>query len=74
MIPHDTQYDSIIEWVRGVSPSGEDVVLMRYKGRCNRADEGEIGYDVKVRPVSLGDGPYTCTVGGEAVRPHLESA
>ena len=72
MIPLGTPYDSIIEWVRSVGPSGEDVVLMYYKGRCDNADEGMIGYDVKVRPVNLGDGPYTCTVGGGDVRPHLD--
>jgi hypothetical protein len=30
-----------------------------YLGRCTRRDEGEVGYDVKLRPVRLGKGPYT---------------
>ena len=68
MIPARLPIDTQIEWVRGVGPSGEDIVPMYYKGRCDRSDEGVIGFDVRVRPVHLGPGDYTCTVGGDAVR------
>ena len=54
----------VIYWVRSVGPDGKDRVPMYYKGRCDRSDEGQRGYDIKARPVSLGEGPYTATYGG----------
>jgi hypothetical protein len=36
---------------------------MYYKGRCDRADEGRVGRDIKARPVRLGPGEYTATYG-----------
>jgi hypothetical protein len=59
--------NQIIYWVRSVGPDGTDRVPMYYKGRCDRADEGQVGFDVKCRPVSLGPGEYTVTVGGDAI-------
>jgi hypothetical protein len=56
--------NTIIYWVRSVGPNGKDRVPMFYKGLCNREDEGQIGFDIKARPVSLGAGDYTATYGG----------
>jgi hypothetical protein len=56
--------DDVIYWVRSSGASGKDRVPMYYKGRCDRADEGQRGYDIKGRPVSLGEGEYTATYGG----------
>jgi hypothetical protein len=56
--------DAIIFWVRSVGPSGKDRIPMYFKGLCDRRDEGQVGYDVKGRPVSLGTGEYTGTYGG----------
>lgn len=59
--------NQIIYWVRSVYAGGEkDLVPVYYKERCYRADEGEVGYDIKARPVSLGEGDYTATYGGGA--------
>jgi len=60
------QKDAIIYWVRSIGPDGKDRVPMYYKGKCNRRDEGEVGYDIKARPVHLGPGDYTATYGGDA--------
>lgn len=61
--------DTVIEWVRGVGPGPvEDIIPVCYKGQCDRADEGLVGFDVRVRPVHLGPGEHTCTVSGDAVR------
>lgn len=57
--------NTVIYWVRSIGPAGKDRVAMYYRGRCNRADEGEIGYDIKARPVRLGEGAYTATYGGD---------
>ncbi len=54
----------VIYWVRGTGPDGKDRVPMFFKGACDRADEGAVGYDIKGRPVSLGKGEYTATYGG----------
>jgi hypothetical protein len=54
----------VIYWVRSVGINGKDRVPMFYKGKCDRSDEGRVGYDVKARPVSLGEGEYTATYGG----------
>jgi hypothetical protein len=56
--------DAIIFWVRSIGPKGKDRIPMYYKGRCDRRDEGKVGYDIKGRPVSLGPGEYTGTYGG----------
>lgn len=58
--------DAVIFWVRGSGPDGKDRVPMFYKGRCDRADEGQRGFDIKARPVHLGPGDYTATYGGDA--------
>jgi hypothetical protein len=56
--------NQIIYWVRSIAVGGKkDRVPMYYKGRCNRADEGEVGYDIKARPVRLGQGEYVATYG-----------
>ena len=54
----------VFKWVRGIGPNGKDIVEMYYCGRCDRAYEGRVGFDVKGRPVFLGEGEYTVTVGG----------
>lgn len=54
----------IIYWIRSQGPSGKDRVPMYFKGLCNRADEGRVRFDIKARPVSLGEGEYTGTYGG----------
>lgn len=53
----------IVYWVRSIGPDGKDRVAMYYKGVLRSdSDEGSAG-DVRARPVSLGDGPYTGTYG-----------
>ena len=53
----------IVYWVRSVGPEGKDRVAMYYKGVLRRdSDEGMRG-DLRARPVSLGDGPYTAVYG-----------
>lgn len=64
MKPGDT-----IHWLRGTGLGGDDVVHMTYKGKCNRSDEGQVGFDVRVRPTKLGPGEYTCTIGGGDIEP-----
>lgn len=61
------EIDTVCYWIRSIGPDGVDRIPMYYKGYCNRADEGRVGFDIRVRPVSLGPGPYTCTVGGDDV-------
>lgn len=56
--------NQVIYWVRSSGPDGKDRVPMFYKGRCDRRDEGAVGFDIKARPVSLGVGDYTATYGG----------
>lgn len=56
------QFGDVIGWDRG-----DKVIPMYYKGQCNRPDEGIMGFDVRCRPVELGEGPYTVTVGGHDV-------
>lgn len=56
--------DTVIYWVRSTGPDGKDRVAMYFKGFCNRADEGERGFDIQARPVDLGPGPYVATYGG----------
>lgn len=56
--------NTVIYWVRSIGPTGKDRVAMYYRGRCSRSDEGEIGYDIKARPVRLGKGAYTAVYGG----------
>jgi hypothetical protein len=56
--------DDVIYWVRSIGPDGKDRVPMFYKGRCDRSDEGQRGFDIKGRPVELGPGEYTATYGG----------
>ena len=38
-------------------------------GTCRRRDEGEVGHDLRVRPVRLGKGPYTMVVAPDDVTP-----
>ena len=56
--------NDVVYWVRSSGLGGKDRVPMYYKGRCDRSDEGQRGYDIKGRPVSLGEGDYTATYGG----------
>lgn len=59
------RHGDIVFWVRSVGPGDtKDRVPMYYKGRCQRADEGIVGYDIRARPVTLGEGPYTATFDG----------
>lgn len=54
----------IVFWVRSVGPGdSKDRVPMYYKGRCRDHSEGEVGFDIRARPVTLGLGPYTATYG-----------
>lgn len=57
---------TIIYWVRSDGPSGKDRVPMFYKGTWQRDCADGLAGDIRVRPVSLGDGAFTCTVGADA--------
>ncbi len=61
---HRLKVGETIYWVRSQGMGVKDRVPMIYKGRCNRRDEGEVGFDIKARPVSLGEGEYVGTYGG----------
>jgi len=55
----------VIYWVRSIGPGDvKDRVPMRYKGLCDRADEGLVGFDIKARSVEMGPGEYVATCGG----------
>jgi len=49
-------------WVRSMSKDLIEVVPVYLKGATTRPDEGEVGYDMRVRPKHLGQGPYTVVV------------
>lgn len=56
--------NTVIYWVRSNGPAGKDRVPMYFRGRCRRASEGEVGYDVQARPTRLGVGRYVGVYGG----------
>lgn len=60
--------NQVVYWVRSRGPGNvKDRVPMYYRGLCRRADEGIVGEDIRVRPVWLGKGAYTCTVSADDI-------
>jgi hypothetical protein len=53
---------TIAYWIRSRDAGGKVVEPVYVYGTCRRADEGMVGYDLRVRPLRLGKGPYTMVV------------
>ncbi len=54
--------ERVIYWIQSVGLKGKERVPMYFKGRWARDCEDGSAGDVKVRPVRLGEGPFTMTV------------
>jgi hypothetical protein len=71
LIQHSTgkKYPYIAYWVRtrGGPRSSWDVVPVYVLGTTTRADEGIVGYDLRVRPLRLGKGTYTTVISPDDV-------
>jgi hypothetical protein len=66
---HATQkkYPYIAYWIRSRGLGGKDSVPVYVLGTCRRADEGLVGYDLRIRPLRLGKGTYTSVVSPDDV-------
>ena len=63
-----TQYPYIAYWVHTHrAGGGRDSEPIYVLGTTTRADEGIVGYDLRVRPLRLGKGPYTMVVSPDDV-------
>lgn len=53
-------------YTKGLWDRGDVKIPVFIYGKCTRRDEGIVGHDVKIRPVSIGnpDEGYTAVVGG----------
>jgi len=54
-------------WIRSIGKNGADKVPVFIYGPTTRPDEGWVGHDLRLRPQSLGPGPYTFVVNPESV-------
>jgi hypothetical protein len=62
------KYPYIAYWIRSRGPGNErDSVPIYVLGTTTRADEGIVGYDLRVRPLRLGKGAYTSVVSPDDV-------
>ena len=62
------KYPYIAYWIRSRGPGSQrDSVPIYVLGTTTRADEGIVGYDLRVRPLRLGKGSYTTVVSPDAV-------
>jgi hypothetical protein len=62
------KYPYIAYWIRSRRPGNErDSVPIYVLGTTTRADEGIVGYDLRVRPLRLGKGTYTSVVSPDDV-------
>jgi hypothetical protein len=55
--------DRVIYWVRSSYRGSDELVAMYDKGPCRNGRDGAPGIDRHVRPVRLGPGEYTMTIG-----------
>lgn len=49
----------IMNFVQSIGPDGKEVEQVYVYGPTTRSDEGEVGRDMRCRPVRLGAGEYT---------------